>query len=74
MSVVDAVTHEVIDTVSVEGFPSGLAVTPDGTKVYVTHRTSTNLLVIDTETNSVIATVAVGGSSFSLGNFIVGEA
>ena len=40
--------------------PTGIAVTPDGTKVYVTNWGSTNVSVINTATNTVTATVDVG--------------
>ena len=40
--------------------PYGVAVNPDGTKVYVTNG-SNNVSVIDTVTNNVTATVPVGG-------------
>ena len=44
---------------NVGGEPFGVAVTPDGTKVYVTNEFSNNVSVIDTETNTVTATVKV---------------
>ena len=40
--------------------PVGIAVTPDGTKVYVTNYESDNVSVIDTATNNVTATVKIG--------------
>ena len=41
--------------------PWGVAVTPDGTKVYVANSGSDNTVsVIDTATNTVTATVTVG--------------
>ena len=40
--------------------PLGVAVTPDGTKVYVANCDSNNISVIDTSTNNVTATVNAG--------------
>ena len=40
--------------------PIAVAVSPDGTKVYVTNYESNNVSVIDTATNTVISTVDVG--------------
>ncbi|MGI8570568.1 MAG: hypothetical protein ACR2KT_16740 [Methylocella sp.] len=40
--------------------PFGVAVTPDGTHVYVTNSGSSNRSVIATATNKVVATVTVG--------------
>ena len=38
-----------------------MAITPDGTRAYVTNPDSNSVSVIDTATNSVVATIAVGG-------------
>ncbi|MEV4445455.1 MULTISPECIES: recombinase family protein [Streptomyces] len=47
--------------------PRGVAVTPDGTRVYVTNAISNDVSVIDTATNAVIGTpVAVGNASFGV--------
>jgi YVTN family beta-propeller protein len=40
--------------------PFGVAVTPDGSKVYVTNLLSNTVSVIATATNTVSATIAVG--------------
>ena len=37
-----------------------MAVSPDGTRVYVTNRGGNNVTVIDTTNNSVVTTVPVG--------------
>lgn len=40
--------------------PTGVAVTPDGAKIYVTNRLDNTVSVIDTGTNLVTTTIAVG--------------
>src|SRR5271169_3483921 len=75
ISVIDTVTNTVTATVNlgaanVVAHPWGVAVAPDGTKVYVTelnnvetdnkHPTYCSVAVIDTATNTVTATVPVG--------------
>ena len=57
VSVIDTATNNVTATVTVGNNPFGVAVTPDGTKVYVANRVSNNVSVIDTATNNVTATV-----------------
>jgi YVTN family beta-propeller protein len=47
-------------TIPVGLFPVGVAVTPDGSKVYVTNGRSNTVSVIDTATNTVSATIPVG--------------
>lgn len=43
--------------------PSGIAVTPDGSRVYVANDASDNVSVIDTSTNTVIATITAPANS-----------
>jgi YVTN family beta-propeller protein len=43
------------------GLLAGVAVTPNGKYVYVANKPINNVLVIDTTTNKVVATVTVGG-------------
>jgi YVTN family beta-propeller protein len=42
--------------------PEGVAVTPDRKRAYVTNMNSDTLSVIDTATNTVVATILMGGS------------
>jgi YVTN family beta-propeller protein len=46
--------------------PSELAFTPDGSKIVVAHRDSTNLVVFDAATRSVLQTIPLSGSPNSL--------
>jgi YVTN family beta-propeller protein len=61
VSVIDtaanAVTASIVDAVGIQ--PISVAVSPDGTRAYVTKLTGT-VLVIDTATNTVSATIVVG--------------
>jgi YVTN family beta-propeller protein len=74
--VVDAASNEVVATIPVGGGAhSGIAVTPSGTRVYVTNLGFNSaepgtVSAIDTETNSVVATITVGRGPFPFGNFI----
>ena len=62
VSVIDTARNEVTATVDMgqKYSPCGVAVTPDGTKVYVTNRDINGVSVIDTATNTVTARVPVG--------------
>jgi len=69
LSVVDTVAEATIATVPLPGgsVPTNVAVKPDGSRVYVTHGTFGNKVsVIDTATNSVIASIPVGSVPNSL--------
>jgi YVTN family beta-propeller protein len=62
VSVVDTTTHTVIATIPVEPHPlyagsSGIAISPDGSRVYVVTQIAGSVSVIDTSTNAVIATI-----------------
>ncbi len=66
VSVIDTATDTVIATILPVGLdPTGVAVSPDGSKVYVTNNVSTvspfgTVSVIDAATNTVSATISVG--------------
>jgi len=70
VSVIDTATNTVVGSpITVGRFPQGVAVTPDGSKVYVTNVQSPNpsvVSVIATATNTVIATIPLGGTSIGV--------
>ena len=61
VTVLDAVTNKFIAEVPVAGSPHGIAVTPDGTRVYVAFRRGffnfPGVSVIDASTNKVVANI-----------------
>ena len=74
-------TNGVIKTVTVGQFPQGVAVTPDGARVYVANQGDGTVSVIETASNIVTATVTVGlgpegiavtpdGAHVYVGNFL----
>ena len=60
VSVIDTATNTVIATIPVGLVPFGVAITPDGTRAYVTNEDSNTVSVIDIATNTVVATIPVG--------------
>ena len=61
--VIDTATNDVIDTITVGGAPALVAISPDGTTLYVgmgADSMTDTVAVIDTATNTVITTVSVG--------------
>jgi len=58
VSIINTATNTVIDTVNVGHYPSGVAVTPDGSTVYVLF--DGNVSVINTLDNTVTANISVG--------------
>jgi YVTN family beta-propeller protein len=69
VSVIDTETNTVVATVPVGDFPRGVAITPDGTRAYVTITRGINgmVSVIDTVTNTVVATVPMARENHPLG-------
>ncbi len=53
-------------TVPVGGFPVAVAVSPDGSCVYVVNSADGSVSVLDTDTGTVTATVAVGREPFGI--------
>jgi len=70
VSVIDTASNTVIATVPVGQTPFGVAVHPDGTRVYIANINTDNVSVIDTASNTVIATIPVGSRPFAFGQFI----
>jgi len=58
LSVLNATTNTVTATIVLDGNPAGVAVSPDGSKVYVSN--GNNVSVIDTATNLVTANIPMG--------------
>ena len=58
VDVFDVATETLTTSIAVGTSPFGLAVTPDGSKVFVCNRDSGTVSVIDTGTNTVIATIS----------------
>ena len=79
VSVIDTATNAVVATVPVGASPVGVAVAPAGERVYVANRCGTDVScafgggtvsAIDTTTNTVVATIAVGQGPVAFGSFI----
>jgi YVTN family beta-propeller protein len=68
-SVINTMNNTVIATVTVGLYPSGVSVSPDGTKAYVVNADGT-VSVIDTTKNTVITSVKVGKFPLVIGQFI----
>jgi YVTN family beta-propeller protein len=66
ISVVAASTNSVIATVSVDRFPSAVAITPNGAFVYVAHEGVNDVHVIQTSTNTVVATIPLISGSYDV--------
>lgn len=60
ISVINTETNTVITSIVVGTNPSGIAISPEGTRVYVTNQVDHTVSVIDTATDTVIATITVG--------------
>jgi len=66
VAVIDTIAHTKVATISVPGYPSGLAVTPDGLSVYVACQNNNTVAVLSTITNTVAATIPVGATPIQL--------
>ena len=61
-----AAQYDVTATITVGTGPRGVAVSPDGTKAYVTNYADGTVSVINTTTNAVDATITVGDRPIGL--------
>src|SRR5206468_7000683 len=60
VTVIDAATRKVIQTIPVGQRPRGVAVSPDGRRVYVANSNSDSLSVIDARSLAVLSTTPAG--------------
>ena len=60
VSKIDTASNTVVATIPVGNLPTGLAVTPDGTRVYVANDYDDTVSVIDTAKDIVVATIQAG--------------
>src|ERR1017187_1661707 len=66
VTVINVATNTIIDTIQVGSYPRGIAVSLDGTRVYVANVNDNTLSVINTANNSVLATIPVGDVPFGV--------
>jgi uncharacterized protein (TIGR03437 family) len=77
VSVIDTATHAVVGTFTLGSGATGIAITPDGSRLYVTDVLASpgpgNVVVIDTSSNAIVTTLSIGtGPPSALGQFIGG--
>lgn len=60
VSVVDLATNTVVKVIPVGDGPTGVDVSPNGTRAYVVNQSAGTMSVIDTASDTVVATVTVG--------------
>jgi uncharacterized protein (TIGR03437 family) len=65
VSVIDTSSNTVVATIHVGSGPEGVALTPDGTRLYVANDGGA-VWVIDTSNNTVVAKVTVGGDPYAV--------
>src|SRR5215469_5447930 len=70
LSVIDTASRKVTDTIGVatfpDGFPDGVAVSPDGTRVYVADEGDQAVAVVNAVTDKLIGTIHLGDAPFGL--------
>src|SRR3954471_18156952 len=62
ISVIDTATDKVTDTLRFGKKPRGIAISPDGSQLYLSDQTGNALVVVDTAKRATIATIPLGDS------------
>jgi gliding motility-associated-like protein len=58
--VINTTTNSVVSTIPINSYSSGLTISRDGTRLYLTLNDANEVMVINTATNAVITTIPVG--------------
>jgi YVTN family beta-propeller protein len=66
VAIIDANTNAIVGTVAVGKRPWGIALTPDGRKLYSANGPSDDVAVVDTRTLKVIGRIPVGKSPWGV--------
>jgi YVTN family beta-propeller protein len=67
VTVFDTESHTAIGSpISVGLGPQRIAISPDGSRAYVTNQADNTVSVIDTDAGVVVDTIAVGGAPFAI--------
>jgi YVTN family beta-propeller protein len=66
VAVVDASSNKLLDMIPVGQRPWGIALTPDGKKLYAANGLSNDVSVIDTATDKVTATIKAGDGPWGI--------
>lgn len=70
LSVIDLVTNTIVASIGARNSLAGVAVTPDGKRVYVANGADNAVWAVDTATNTVVETIPVGRGPVAFGQFI----
>lgn len=70
ISVIDVPQFKAVTTIPVGQQPHGVAITPDGTMVYVVNASSNSVTLISTHSDKAVTTLTVGRNPFVSGDFI----
>ena len=66
VAVIDGERLSLLELIPVGQRPWGIALTPDGRKLYTANGISNDVTVIDTESNKVIATIKAGDGPWGI--------
>jgi YVTN family beta-propeller protein len=58
--VFDAHTHELIESVTTSKDPSGVSISPDGRRAYITNSNANLLTFVDVATRKIVSTMEIG--------------
>jgi YVTN family beta-propeller protein len=70
VSIIDTTTNTITASVPAGTYPTGLAFSPDGAKIYVANDDSNDVTVIDANNHAIQTTISVGDSPVAFGNFV----
>jgi gliding motility-associated-like protein len=73
ITVLNTITGNTMANIPIKGYPSGMSLSADGTRLYIESNIDAALTVIDTQLQAIVATIPLVAPSSCIGYFVIGS-
>lgn len=73
ITVLNTITGNTVANIPIKGYPSGMSLSADGTRLYIENNIYATLTVMDTQLQAIVATIPLVAPGSCIGNFVIGN-